>query len=214
MMQTLFGAGDRNPFMSFKPITPWVSPTVGFDVALFWIKQWSRMTTLEGTPMSVFARAWSLQTGPTATPPADTPADIAFGSATDDLPAIHNPPVNAAAVLGLEPAPEPAPEPVAEAVMAPMVEAAPQPVVEAPVVEQPAAEVPAAAAADELTRIVGIGPKLAAALAREGVTQFAQIAAWKAKDLEKFDKALDLKGRAVRDAWVAQAKRFTETAAS
>ena len=62
---------------------------------------------------------------------------------------------------------------------------------------------------EDLTRLMGIGPKLAAALAERGVTRYAQIAAWTADDLAKFDKVLDLKGRAVRDAWVAQAKRFT-----
>jgi predicted flap endonuclease-1-like 5' DNA nuclease len=61
---------------------------------------------------------------------------------------------------------------------------------------------------DDLTRLVGIGPKLAAALAERGVTTFAQIAAWTDQELADLDKALDLKGRAARDAWVAQAKRF------
>jgi predicted flap endonuclease-1-like 5' DNA nuclease len=61
---------------------------------------------------------------------------------------------------------------------------------------------------DDLTRLVGIGPKLAAALAERGVTTFAQIAAWTEQELADIDKALDLKGRAARDAWVAQAKRF------
>jgi predicted flap endonuclease-1-like 5' DNA nuclease len=61
---------------------------------------------------------------------------------------------------------------------------------------------------DDLTRLVGIGPKLAAALAERGVTTFAQIALWSEQELADIDKALDLKGRAVRDAWVAQAKRF------
>jgi len=62
---------------------------------------------------------------------------------------------------------------------------------------------------DDLTRMVGIGPKLTLALAERGVTRFAQIAAWTEADLAEVDKALDLKGRAVRDAWVAQAKRFS-----
>jgi predicted flap endonuclease-1-like 5' DNA nuclease len=62
---------------------------------------------------------------------------------------------------------------------------------------------------DDLTRMVGIGPKLAAALAERGVTRFEQIARWGEKDLAEIDKALDLKGRAVRDAWVSQAKRFS-----
>ena len=70
----------------------------------------------------------------------------------------------------------------------------------------------AAEVADDLTRLVGIGPKLSVALAELGVTRFSQIAAWTEADLAEFDKALDLKGRAVRDAWVAQAKRFASEA--
>ena len=62
---------------------------------------------------------------------------------------------------------------------------------------------------DDLTRLVGIGPKLAAALAERGVTTFAQIAAWTDQELADVDKALDLKGRAARDHWVAQARRFS-----
>ena len=64
---------------------------------------------------------------------------------------------------------------------------------------------------EDLTLLVGIGPKLAAALAERGVTRFSQIAAWTEADLAEIDKALDLKGRAVRDAWIAQAKRFATT---
>jgi len=64
------------------------------------------------------------------------------------------------------------------------------------------------AAPDDLTLLVGIGPKLAAALSKRGVSRFAQIAAWTDADVAKLDKALDLKGRAVRDAWVAQAAKL------
>ncbi len=135
----------------------------------------------------------------------------------------------------LEPTPEPlvtlevapAPEPIAEAAPqpvpepAPMIaEAAPAPApvvapVIAPVVAKAApkpkaapAPAPAPLVPDDLTLIVGIGPKLAAALTERGVVQFAQLAKWTGKDLENIDKDLNLKGRAVRDAWVAQAKRF------
>lgn len=62
---------------------------------------------------------------------------------------------------------------------------------------------------DDLTRLVGIGPKLSVALAERGVTRFGQIALWTETDLAEIDKALDLKGRALRDAWVAQARRFS-----
>lgn len=104
---------------------------------------------------------------------------------------------------------------VVEAETAPLVKAAPEPVAETPMVETPAAEAPVAlaptpAAPDDLTRIAGIGPKLAAALAERGVTRFADLAAWGESELAEVDKALSLKGRAVRDAWVAQARRFAE----
>jgi len=65
---------------------------------------------------------------------------------------------------------------------------------------------------DDLTRLVGIGPKLQVALAERGVTRFAQIAAWTETDLADVDAALSLKGRAVREAWVAQAKRLAANA--
>ena len=65
---------------------------------------------------------------------------------------------------------------------------------------------------DDLTRLVGIGPKLAAALAERGITTYAAIAAWTDQELADIDKALDLKGRAARDAWIAQAKRFSAEA--
>jgi predicted flap endonuclease-1-like 5' DNA nuclease len=65
---------------------------------------------------------------------------------------------------------------------------------------------------DDLTRLVGIGPKLAASLAELGVTRFSQIAAWTPDELASIDQLLGLKGRAERDAWVAQAKRFVEPA--
>jgi len=63
-------------------------------------------------------------------------------------------------------------------------------------------------AGDDLTRLVGVGPKLAASLAELGVTRFSQIAAWTPDELAEIDLKLGLKGRAERDAWIAQAKRF------
>src|ERR1700761_2604042 len=74
--------------------------------------------------------------------------------------------------------------------------------------ETPAPAVIEALDPDDLTRLTGIGPKLSAALAERGVTRFAQIAEWTADDLAELDAALSLKGRAVREAWVAQAKRL------
>lgn len=65
-------------------------------------------------------------------------------------------------------------------------------------------------AVDDLTKLVGVGPKLAASLADLGVTRFSQIAAWTPDELASYDQLLNLKGRAEREAWVAQAKRFAK----
>ncbi|MCY1647098.1 hypothetical protein OVA11_08560 [Caulobacter sp. SL161] len=77
---------------------------------------------------------------------------------------------------------------------------------------EPEAVVALEAVADDLTRLVGIGPKLASSLAELGVTRFSQIAAWSPDDLASIDQLLNLKGRAERDAWIAQAKRFAGAA--
>lgn len=61
---------------------------------------------------------------------------------------------------------------------------------------------------DDLTVMTGIGPKLAAALAEQGVTRFADIAAWTPEDVARVDKALKLMGRVEREAWIAQARRL------
>jgi predicted flap endonuclease-1-like 5' DNA nuclease len=83
-------------------------------------------------------------------------------------------------------------------------EAVSEPVVEA------AAET-AKSAADDLSLLVGIGPKLAASLADLGVTRFSEIAAWGPDELADFDARLSLRGRAERDAWVAQARRLANS---
>ncbi|HWE98958.1 MAG TPA: hypothetical protein VG248_04095 [Caulobacteraceae bacterium] len=67
----------------------------------------------------------------------------------------------------------------------------------------------AADAADDLTRLDGVGPKIAAALAERGVTRFAQLAAWTAQDVDAFDAALNLRGRALRSDWPAQARKLS-----
>lgn len=59
----------------------------------------------------------------------------------------------------------------------------------------------------ELTRIKGLGPKLAATLAELGVTRIDQIAAWTEKDIDRIDSQLGrFQGRIRRDAWIEQAK--------
>lgn len=150
------------------------------------------------------------------------------------------PPAESVAVL--EVAPEPVAEPVVEAVAETtetvldagqeIVEAAVAPLAQTVAANEDVAEVVAAPveaaveiteavpevvetvadAADDLTRLVGVGPKLAASLAELGVTSFSQIAAWTPDELASFDQLLNLKGRAERDAWVAQAQRLAGSA--
>ncbi len=66
-----------------------------------------------------------------------------------------------------------------------------------------------ALADDDLTQLVGVGPRSAAALAERGVTRFAHLADWTAEQMAAFDAELKLKGRSLRDAWLDQAKRLS-----
>ena len=64
----------------------------------------------------------------------------------------------------------------------------------------------AGAEGDDLTRIKGVGPKLAARLRELEVTTFDQIAAWDDPEIDRIDAQLGrFEGRIRRDAWVEQA---------
>lgn len=72
-------------------------------------------------------------------------------------------------------------------------------------------EAPTPAASDDLKRIKGLGPKLVAILAEQGITSFAQIASWDTKDIERIDATLGrFAGRITRDQWVEQAKLLAD----
>ena len=59
---------------------------------------------------------------------------------------------------------------------------------------------------DDLIRIKGVGPKLAAQLGDLGVTGLAQIATWNESDIDRIDAQLGrFQGRIRRDSWVEQA---------
>ena len=95
------------------------------------------------------------------------------------------------------PAPEPVPAP-AGPVPAPAPAPSPAPAPDAP------------AAADDLARIKGVGPKLVALLGELGVTSYAQIAAWTDADVERIDAQLGrFAGRITRDQWIEQAKMLS-----
>lgn len=66
---------------------------------------------------------------------------------------------------------------------------------------------PRKAGADDLTKIKGIGPKLAALLNETGFYHFDQIAKWSEQECAWIDQNLEgYKGRASRDNWTEQAK--------
>ncbi len=64
----------------------------------------------------------------------------------------------------------------------------------------------AAAGADDLKKLSGVGPALEKKLIENGVTTFAQIAAWGDAEIAEFDEKLSFKGRIEREGWVEQAK--------
>lgn len=63
---------------------------------------------------------------------------------------------------------------------------------------------------DDLKRISGVGPKLEQVLLSMGVTRFKDVAAWTDEDILKFDAALGVSGRIVRDKWIEQAKTLAK----
>jgi NADH-quinone oxidoreductase subunit E len=68
--------------------------------------------------------------------------------------------------------------------------------------------------ADDLKRIVGVGPVLERLLNEVGVWHFDQIAGWKARDIAFVDAKLKtFKGRITRDEWVKQARLLARDAA-
>jgi large subunit ribosomal protein L21 len=64
--------------------------------------------------------------------------------------------------------------------------------------------------ADDLTRISGVGPVMVKKLHANGVTTFAQIAAWTPEEVAAMDDVLNFKGRIDRDQWLKQAAEFAK----
>ncbi|QFT59976.1 50S ribosomal protein L21 [Sulfitobacter sp. THAF37] len=63
---------------------------------------------------------------------------------------------------------------------------------------------------DDLTQISGVGPVIVEKLNGEGITTFAQIAAWTDADVEAIEEKLSFKGRVGREDWIAQAKELAK----
>lgn len=74
----------------------------------------------------------------------------------------------------------------------------------------PLATSPAAAieVPTDVSLIGGIGPRIKAQLAREGISTLAQVAALAPVALAKLDAKLNLKGRSAREEWISQAKEL------
>lgn len=79
--------------------------------------------------------------------------------------------------------------------------------------EKPAAKAApkAKAANDDLTQLNGVGPAFAKKLNAAGVTGFAQVAAWKAADLDALDAEIPgIKAKAEAGDWIKQAKELAK----
>jgi len=172
----------RLPLGAASPLWLAFASAAGAGVAYWWMTRWTDAANLEA--FDGFA-------------PKDAEA---LAAERTTLPVVSQPTIETPVEAALEPI-EAASDAIVETAAA-LVEPANE------TAEQAAAEV--VSAADDLTRLVGVGPRLAARLGALGVNSFEEIAAWTDEDLAAFDKALDLKGRAARDAWVAQARRFAE----
>ncbi|TCL09853.1 NADH dehydrogenase subunit E [Shimia isoporae] len=79
-----------------------------------------------------------------------------------------------------------------------------------PAAKKAAPKKTAKAAADDLKLLKGVGPALEKKLHDNGITSFAQIAAWGSEDIADMDDKLSFKGRIARDNWVEQAKLLAE----
>ncbi len=99
----------------------------------------------------------------------------------------------------------------ASADVAPAKAAKPAKEAAAPKAEKPAkAKKAAKSDGDDLSTISGVGPVIVGKLHAEGITTFAQIAAWTDADVEAIEEKLSFKGRVGREDWIAQAKELAK----
>jgi predicted flap endonuclease-1-like 5' DNA nuclease len=163
-------------------------------VAYWWMSQFTKPVNVEA--MSAMFKKYSLVPMPEMAA-VEAPA-LVVEMATEEMAAVAD---AVADVLDVA-VPEPA-----------LLAAALEPEIEAAEVVEMVAPKTVEAAADDLTRLTGIGPTLASKLSDLGVKTYADIASWTSDDIEKVDKSLKLLGRATRDNWIGQAKQFAEATA-
>nr|WP_244661870.1 proton-conducting membrane transporter [Mesorhizobium huakuii] len=152
-----------------------------------------------GSPVVDAGRAKSAPAATKATP-AKPAAKAAPAKTTAAKPAA----AKTAATKAAAPAKTAASKPAASTASAAKSSAAPKPA--AAKTAAPAAAKPAAGKPDNLRRLIGIGPVNEKLLKGQGVTTFAQIAAWTPADIERIEHALQFGGRVERERWVEQAK--------
>ncbi|CDX32014.1 NADH dehydogenase-like protein [Mesorhizobium sp. SOD10] len=68
------------------------------------------------------------------------------------------------------------------------------------------AAAPTTGKADNLRRLIGVGPVNERLLKGLGVTTYAQIAAWTEADVKRVEEVLNFDGRISREKWIEQAK--------
>lgn len=201
----------------------WVLFVLALIIGLFvawWIFAASRRTrvTLERDPAEETGpakRNQALIDAPPAAlrdrmpPPAPAqPVPVAPVETPVAVPPVAAPPV-AAPPVAAPPVTAPVPE-AEEAPLPPPAEiTATDPVAAPPVAPVIAPAEPAAAGADDLTRIKGLGPKIADILREMNITSYAEIAAWDEAAIDRVDAGLGrFQGRIRRDNWVEQARHL------
>ena len=76
----------------------------------------------------------------------------------------------------------------------------------APAARKAATPQAATGKADNLRRLIGIGPVNERLLKGLGVTTYAQLAAWTDADVKRIEEVLNFDGRIAREKWIEQAK--------
>jgi len=122
---------------------------------------------------------------------------------------------------GDAPKPSAAPEPAAKPVPEPKAKANPAAKAKPAATEPERAgsapallDAPRDGKPDDLKKIGGVGPKIAALLNEAGVFHFDQIAGWGPDEIAWMDTKLKFKGRIERENWIAQAKTLAEETAT
>lgn len=144
----------------------------------------------------------------------DAPASVPVAT-LDEMPP-PAPETTPVPIAASEPEPTPTPLPVAPAppplagddtpVVATAAPFDPAPATIAADLATPPSDPAPATGGDELTRLKGVGPKLAARLNDLGITTYAQIAALSPAEAEALDAQLgSFQGRMTRDRWIEQA---------